>query len=110
MMLLSLCSVCLFVFFFGLISAPQATKGFGWDDLKRYASWFQGNVDEKAKIKSSPLSQEKLIASYKQHFRIKRTEQVKAVEGIFEIPEYHKRFNLIKPVLVGSALCVIGGV
>ena len=53
-----------------------------------------------APFEAVDMPDEKLIQSYRKHFAIKRSEQVAAADTIFEKPQYHKRFNLVKPLLV----------
>eukprot|EP00043_Microstomoeca_roanoka_P004567 m.50485 g.50485 ORF g.50485 m.50485 type:complete len:321 (-) comp12550_c1_seq2:99-1061(-) len=50
-------------------------------------------------LREVEMPDEKLIESYRKHFAIKRAEQVKAAELIFEKPQYDKRFNLVRPLL-----------
>ncbi|EGD76778.1 hypothetical protein PTSG_08129 [Salpingoeca rosetta] len=52
-----------------------------------------------APLETTDMPDDKLVQSYRRHFAIKRTEQVKAADSIFEKPQYERRFDLVKPLL-----------
>lgn len=55
-------------------------------------------------LQGGKTAAERALVGLQRQFSIKRREQVEAADTIFEKPSYHKRYDLVKPLLV-SRVC-----